>query len=452
MVALLLLGSACEHRLPEPDPADPGASKATSLVGNGENPFSVAVMRRAYAKLAAQATSTSSASVTGASPTQASDGGANVAGEAIQPTHWYVRFKPADTDQIADLEALGFNLSWEPLNEDVAAVTPVNYTSDDIPWVYTAVPENTVLPGHIVSERIEPLFLFNESDGDARDYDPWQPVPPPPPDPCDNHFDPSCNCYVSCAQAPPTNAPSQAQAVGGSSGGRLRSPQAKATAALKRAGISPLDLYNEALRLSGHANELAEGCAPEEEQHSATASVQTNSFCSTRYRPSGRITVQDTDLGVVPLRGVEVKSRRWFQFGSAFTNSQGDFLISTSYCRLAKLKLTYKNQLATTRGVGSWYAPWTFVLPISAEIGSFERGAMQGMSYTVSYINSADTKGANTWAASMMFNSLADAASFATARGLPAPRHQRLAFPHRCLRFGPDAAQNRHLVHRIAST
>lgn len=127
----------------------------------------------------------------GAAPSlEATNAAASTSASTVQPTHTYLRFKPADTNQLADLGDLGFNLSWEPMDESVAAVTTVDYQSDEIPYIYTVVPYGTTLPGSIRYEWISDLYLYNEEDGDAQD-DPYQP-------PACQQWDPSCRCYVPC--------------------------------------------------------------------------------------------------------------------------------------------------------------------------------------------------------------------------------------------------------------
>ncbi|WP_375417310.1 hypothetical protein [uncultured Hymenobacter sp.] len=191
-----------------------------------------------------------------------------------------------------------------------------------------------------------------------------------------------------------------------------------ATEKLKQAGISPRALYDEAMRISGHSDEAiaAQRSAP-----TKPGGVQAQGV---RYKPSGRILVQDTDLGNVALRGVEVKSRRWFQFGSNFTDTQGNFAISTSYKNKAKIALQFKNNLATTRGIISGLRFWQAVLPIKSDLGTYAGPAMQNLAYTVTFrggLDQAQSKGASTWTAATLFNTLADAQTYSVARGLPGP-------------------------------
>ena len=413
LLAVSLLVSGCEPPELAPTAPAPAATSAASQQAVGENPFSVALMRRAYtnlkSKLAGGKLKTTGPVASEATAARPLPGDCLNCPEPdpgpspVQPTHLYLRFKAADTNQLADLYDAGFRLSWEPMDESVAAATTVNFQSDDIAWIYTVVPVGTALPTSIQREQIQELFLFNAEDGDAKDVDPWEPAPDPVPGECQTQYDPTCNCYLQCPLA-------RTAKVGKTI---KQTNQTKATQKLKDAGISPLALYNEAMRLSGHLDEALDGPAAGQARTTAT-----------RYRPSGKIQVEDTDFGAVPLRDVEVKSRRWFQFGSTFTDSQGNFSISTSYKNMAKVSLQFKNSFATTRGIVADFKPWQAVLPINSELGTYQSGAMQNISYTITHQGGLDkrkSKGASTWTAATLFNTIADDNAYSAAHGIPGP-------------------------------
>ena len=416
-----MAGSSCEKPGLEPEQPRAVAGAAVSQLAK-ENPFSVALMRRAYANLKAKhetpaqgAAQASNAGATAAyvEPETPSDcfecgpgpSDPNPYPGPVQPTHSYVRFKAATTDQLADLDDAGYRLSWEPLDESVAATTTVDFQSNDIAWVYTVVPTSTPLPAGIQSEALGELFLFTTEDGDMQDADPWEPTPDPGPSECQTQYDPSCNCYLQCPVA-------RGGAGTPAKKGKL-SNQAKAAQKLKAAGVSPQALYNEAMRLSGHADEALFPV-------STTGGTQGRTS-ATRYHPRGKMKVQDADLGDVPLRGVKVESRRWFNLDHAYTDNLGNFSIRSGYLSLVKISLEFKNSLATTRGTSNLFQPWQSVLPINAELGSYQKGSMQTIDYTVTFQSAWESKGALTWTAATLFNSMADAQFFAQARGLPLP-------------------------------
>jgi len=213
LLAALWLVSGCEK--PGLEPANPSVpAVAADQQTQGENPFAVPLMRRAYANLMGKRTSGLSTDETKPVGRASKGSTANIVAPEdcidcpppdpgpgptpVQPTHLYVRFKAANTDQLADLDDAGYQLSWEPMDESVAAATTVDFQSDDIAWIYTVVPVGTMFPASIQREQIQELFLFNPEDGDAQDADPWVPAPDPTPSDCTTQYDPSCGCYLQC--------------------------------------------------------------------------------------------------------------------------------------------------------------------------------------------------------------------------------------------------------------
>lgn len=393
-LALLLLLGACEKPDLELGEAGVAAARQTDSAGKSkDNPFTVEVMRRALKNL---------------QPGKDGDSNFSAQSQIIQPTHIYVRFKPADTDQLADLQALGLQLSFEPLDETAAANTVVNYYSDEIPWVYSAVPYQVSLPAYIQREKLEDLHLFHEDAGDQQDEDPWEPDPEPPTPACTPEYDPTCNCYRPCPEM-----------IAGPTTQAKRNNTQAATEQLKQAGISPLALYNEAMRITGHKEEIIEKPAPGE------ITIQ-----STRYYPSGTIRVRETALdafntttilGTIPVQGVRVQSQRWFKIDEARTNSNGYFYINKGYVKNARIIVHFKNDLATTRGTTPYFKPWESLLPIRHVLGLYEKGQMQGLNALLDYQADGRSAGARAWAAATLFNAVADARAFALARGLPPP-------------------------------
>lgn len=414
----LLLG-ACEPKLEAPMPASTSTDASASsriMQGDGRNPFSVAVMREALRNLTgkralapttkpkANLQDPAIAYLIPYNPDDPGDcPGCGGGGDPVQPTHHYVRFKAADANQLADLDDLGIELSREPLDENAAASYQAR-TTDDIPWLYTAVPSDVPLPAHIQQERIAELFLFTAEDGDMQDEDPWEPDPTPPPVPCEPEWDPNCRCYRPCAMERATK--------------RKRNRIKEATVRLKKANISPAALYDEAMRITGHEDEMLRAAAVP----AGTAQRPTG----TRYRPGGIISVErrttTTGRGPdVPLRNVEVLSRRWFQLGRARTDQNGRYAIQTSYSKEAKLIVEFKTERATTRGITPVMRPWDLVLPIRHQMGSYSRTGMENMRFSFTYQTDPNTNGALAWTAATLFNSLDDMYAQCAANNIPTP-------------------------------
>ena len=347
------------------------------------------------------------------------DCGSNV----IQATHYYVRFKPADVDQLADLEQAGFSLFFEPLDENAAAgyQAPAPGTTE-IPWVYTTVPVGTPLPQYIQQERLADLYLATEDAGDERDPDPWAPTPP---EPC-REWDPSCHCYVRCGTSRNNLATDPSVNGTATSQPDLQAPnrQQEAVAELRKQGISPLDLYNEAMHITGHDDEVVFN--PESSFRSGSTGEDIGAITQStkRYYPSGNVMVQSKDtrgFTNVPLRRVNVLSRRWFKLGHAYTDANGRFYINKGYRQKAKLIVEFKTDQATTRGFNKSADIWDVALPIRHQMGAYSETQMENMNYTFSYQYDSRTKGALSWAAATAFNTLYGMYDYAAANGILTP-------------------------------
>ncbi|MGI4761290.1 MAG: hypothetical protein ACRYF0_11320 [Janthinobacterium lividum] len=90
---------------------------------------------------------------------------------------------------------------------------------------------------------------------------------------------------------------------------------------------------------------------------------------------------------------------------------QGNFSISSGYLSQVDISVEFKNNLATTRGLISGLRAWEAVLPIEAGLGDYQNGDMENIAYTITHQSRSDkwqSKGASTWAAATLFNTLAD--------------------------------------------
>ena len=85
-------------------------------------------------------------------------------------------------------------------------------------------------------------------------------------------------------------------------------------------------LLNEAMRLTGNLEDVAE---------------PTRS--AARYNPSGTVRVFDTRLQrLIPLEGVKVRARRWFNIEEVLTDANGNFFIGERFDRPVNYALFYE--------------------------------------------------------------------------------------------------------------
>lgn len=236
------------------------------------------------------------------------------------------------------------------------------------------------------------LYLFDEEnieggfDGDIEDEDPWVPDPG---DCTTPQWDPSCMCFVQC---------------------RTYKENAikEATRFLKANGINPQDLYNEAMLISGNEEEIID--------ENATA------ITAGKYHPAGKISVRDNDANInVPLKGVTIKSRRWFNLSNTFTDVNGNFRINRGYRKKATVLVKFKSGAAKIKGINGLLKEWQYVFPTKKNIGLYTKSDMENINYLFNYNANASTNEAMHWVAAHAANSVWDMYRECQVNGLAIP-------------------------------
>jgi hypothetical protein len=354
----------------EQRPVDPANSTLTKLGKKTENPFSLANMALAIENV-------SKKSKTGRT-------------KLLEPstTHNYVRFAPQNETQLVALHDLGYDLYDVPLDRDIAVVGEY-YQDPSLPasaitYQYTLVPANYGLPATVPYTILTQVYLFNDDAGDEQDpeTDPWNPQPGPG----GYCYDEDNQAYV-CGTNPRRyvrmkNAPPKAEDL-----------YQKATRELIAAGLSPREVYNEAMRLAGYPEEVIE----------TLGSGRTQ----TRYYASGYVKVVDNATNMIqPVRNVQVKTRRFFKIDYDQTDNTGYFEIDKGYRKKASVILKFTNNRATVRGISGALKLWEYAQVLEKEVGQFEGDAMVGMNITLQYNSNADTYTALQWSAAHCLNTL----------------------------------------------
>lgn len=315
-------------------------------------------------------------------------------------THNYVRFAPQNEDQLITLHNWGYDLYDMPLDQDIT--NSGEYFQDPslptsaITYQYTLVPANYSLPTSVPYTILNQVFLFDENAGDEQDpvWDPWVP------DPGDGY------CYDEYGQAYICNSSPRIylrQKAGGP-----EDLYVKVTKQLLAEGINLKELYNEALRISGFADEMID---------------VDNTSSRTQVNPYGYVKVADNSIGnvMVPVKYVEVKARRFFKLASTYTNETGYFAIPKSYNKKANIVVKFRNNSITVRGISGLLKFWEYAQALEKECGLFSEAAMQGININIGYNSNADTYGALQWAAAHCMNTHFDMKQYSLANGLPGP-------------------------------
>lgn len=212
---------------------------------------------------------------------------AGIEEEDIVTTHYYVRFRPDNEEELQDIKALysDFELYEYPLDYEMSG--RVSYHDPEVPdslptYQYASIDSvswNTIpLPQNIDYEIIERLFIPDE-DLDVEEG------------------------MQMCA----TRSSSYIDALE--------------------------SLVNESMRLTGNL---------EEEEIPENGMMSSNST----WYPSGRITAYDDIVdGQIPLEGVKVRARRWFTTHTAVTDANGEFLMNKGFKRKANYSIVWEGDM-----------------------------------------------------------------------------------------------------------
>ncbi len=217
----------------------------------------------------------------------------------ITTTDLYVRFLPKDTAQYDLLQAdTTLELFDHPLDFEIEQVGDY-YQDPSLPdsgitWQYTVVKPDYVFPENVEYEILAELFLPESAEGEEHDHN----------------------------EASECNHTSHLRLTG---------------------GANLLDaLEDEALRLTNNWEEPY---------------YLKNAHCRRRcWTPRGRIRVRGRDGGVnrgwLPVVGVKVRARRWFDYHVGYTNANGFFsLRAFRRGRRANYSISFKNRNAK---ISSW--------------------------------------------------------------------------------------------------
>ncbi len=212
---------------------------------------------------------------------------AGIEEEDIVTTHYYVRFRPDNEEELQDIKALysDFELYEYPLDYEMSG--RVSYHDPEIPdslptYQYASIDSvswRTIpLPQNIDCEVIERLFI---PDDDLNVEQGMQ----------------------MCA----TRSSSYNDALEA--------------------------LVNESMRLTGNL---------EEEEIPENGMMSSNST----WYPAGRITAYDDIVdGQIPLEGVKVRARRWFTTHTAVTDANGEFVMSDGFKKKANYSIVWEGDM-----------------------------------------------------------------------------------------------------------
>jgi len=385
LLFILLFQISCNPPV-EPTLEEP-QSFITELGGPEVNPFSLDNMKIALENVLARQSKSGKVSVV-----------------LPSTTHNYVRFAPQDTEQLVLLHNLGYDLYDIPLDQEITTqgefYQDPSLPSTAITYQYSLVPANYALPTTVPYSILYQVFLFDENAGDEQDpeWDPWTP------DPGDGYCYDEYNQAYICGTNPRIYLREKLVPT--------ETLYAKATKELLKAGINLKELYNEAMRISGHEDEQIED---------GISSGRTNKTMG--VTPSGVVRVVDNSAGniLIPVKNVTVKTRRWFKLGFAQTNASGFFTINKSYRSKAHIILKFRNDNITIRGISGALKIWEYAQALEKEVGLFSEAQLQNVTINLGFSTNADSYAGLQWAAAHCVNTHFDMKQFCRNNSLPGP-------------------------------
>lgn len=297
VIGFSILASSCQNEIedtprPEKTLSEELASESDGQIVLGEkleNPYSVKNMRLALKSLKEK------------QKKSAKSYSAKTLNDEleIQATDYYVKFWVENDEQKNLLIADSLNLSIIPLDVEIEQegdyFVDENTEIEQAQWLYTSVVKDYRFHSEIAYEKIEDLFLIEESGPEEEEGDEGE-------------------------------------------------DETTTTTVAGKSAISKMFLYDledEALRITDNWEETDD---EENAQNGLTAR-------RSKRRPQGYIRVRNTVTGENdPVVGVKIKTRRWFKWAKGWTDSNGFYKVNRGYRRHVRYTVVFKNR----RGFKIW--------------------------------------------------------------------------------------------------
>jgi len=264
------------------------------------NPYTVEVMTKAWNKVAPQARLTQ-----------------------LPTTDLYVKFSPTDFDQLAILDDLDIELFDHPLDHEILQdgdyYMRTGAAADDIPEYYAVVPPNFSFPSGVAHQVLEQLHL--------PEYDTHL---------TQEAFRLTNNKYTGEPKGKPTDYTNMARMCYEGEPG-VDWP------------ICQCDLL---IGTPDYQECVDDVTAPPPPPPAPTLNDCGCPVSGNRRHPAGKVTVEDTQLGEQPVINVRIVARdNWFKVKKTFTDENGCWRINSSYSGKAKMKIRFKSDRITVRGI-----------------------------------------------------------------------------------------------------
>ncbi len=279
---------------------------------------------------------------------------------------WYMRFKPADADQLAALEDNDIDLFDYPLDYELTQegdyYNDGTGTPETIPWLYAVVNKNFVAPAGVVSELLQQIHVPADYRVEKKAFE------------LTNNYVDDDACYVTnnanpCPDPCYSQCPDYDPSLCGGSGGGGGTPPP-----------SPIRI------------------------------------------PSGVIQVWDDVINpnnYVAVQKARVVAKRFLKVERTFTNTAGQYQFTKSFRNKVKLIVKFKNEDALIKGLRG-FRTWQINFPVKINMGTY-RGNLNNITYNINDNNSPTTRGAKHWAAATAHNNVQEYRDYALAEFIGVP-------------------------------
>ena len=306
----------------------------------------------------------------------------------VPVTHLYVRYKPANTDQLAtlldqsDLELQDYPMDYKVLQDGDYYQDPTLGT-EDIGWLYTAVPANYTPVAGIQYEVIQQL-----------------------------HIPPIDDLLLE----------SMAESI---TGGAIYDD----TVILADRYITRVDEPSDTLIVP---NRLPVPCELEPCGPNCPPQDPNNPYpCGGGGTPPPTLpsgiyveeqTVCNQPTRILPVRQINVVAKRWFKFWRGYTDDNGKFTVTKNFKNKVKIIVKTKNdnaRVSKVRGIRLWQ----MLFPCRKRIGVFNGSELPRIRYvfTQPTDGSASNKDLAYWASATTHNSIIEFREYTTEFNLPQP-------------------------------
>lgn len=314
--------------------------------------------------------------------------------EPVAVTHLYVRFKPANVDQLRTLID-DQNLELQDYPMDYSIVQDGDFYQDptisteEIGWLYSVVAPDFSAPAGIQYEVLAQL-----------------------------HLPPNNNLLLESF--------AESLAAGGTYGYLIKGDYRY----VYRTDIQNEDTLIVANRLPVPCETdpclSGPGCPPPPPECGGGGGEPTYD----PQKPRGTIEVQDirtcnnpNTVTNVPVRQARIVCKRWFKIWRGYTDDLGRFQADKKFNNKVKILLKTENnhaKVAKIRGIRLWQ----ILFPVKKRIGVFDQGAMANVSYLFEKPNptSAHDKQLPYWVATTTHNSVIEYKQYAVEFGVNPPQ------------------------------